>query len=352
MISEHVTYFSNFFHKYPDQFRTCVRSLIATGAEKDWQCLEYLTKNMDQKDLTEIMFGLTSNEKETWSTSIGKVKTTSEDSLVKYLKSKLVGSLIAFQPMVDSEVWEMSLRLRVSEVVSFCDSYHSEGATLLNILTPVFLSKIFDTLDVNKSAKIMEQALEGDLNAVEVQKLKIALTQFVSSIKSRSFTSKIFKALSSIEASKEKMVYRHLLNSVQPSELVDIVASNFPLDLLWHLSSNFQKDVLQSYPLVKKAQLLLSLNEDEREKLIETIGSNGSSARQMLDMEISRIQDNPSDLRRCQIQKDFILREFIAFTRSHIASNPSLMPEIKSASLEWLSTLDIHRQNIPMAKAS
>jgi hypothetical protein len=343
----HVEYLTNFFQKYPDQFRTMFRSLIASSGVKDWQSLEYMSKNMAAKDVNALMFGLTLSEKESFKRSIGKHSPSSPEELMKYIKGQLVGMLIAFQPLVDQEVWEIALKLRTSEVLKFCESYNKEGSVLLNILTPSFLSKILDSVPLDKSFSLMEQALQGDLNAMEVQKLKVALQSYFKTIRVNTFSSKIFKALHNIESSKEKMIYKHLLTSIEPQELTGIVVENFPLDLIWYLSISTQKELLQSYPLVKKAKLLLSFKDQEKEKLMDAISANGSSARQMLEMEISRIQDSSSELKLCRIQKEFIFKEFINFCRAHIETNPSLIPEIKIASFEWLQSLSqesVHHQ--------
>ena len=321
------------------------RNIIASSGVKDWQSLEYISKNMAAQDVSSLMVGLTPSEKDSFKRSIGKHPPSSPDELMKYIKGQLVGMLIAFQPLVDQEVWEMALKLRTSEVFKFCETYKTEGSVLLNILTPSFLAKILDSVPMDKSFALMEQALQGDLNSKEVQKLKVALQSYFKTVRVNTFSSKIFKALNNIEASKEKMIYRHLLSSIEPQELTGIVVENFPLDLIWYLSSATQKDLLQSYPLVKKAQLLLCFEDHEKEKLSDAIAANGSSARQMLEMEFSRIQDSPSELKRCRIQKEVIFKEFINFCRAHIETNPTLIPEIQIASFEWLRSLSQDRPN-------
>ena len=342
MIS-HVEYLTSFFHKYPDQFKTMFRNLIASSGARDWQSLEYMSKNMAAKDVASLMFGLTPSEKESFKKSVGKHVASSPDELMKYIKGQLVGMLIAFQPLVDQEIWEMALRLRTSEVFKFCETHKSEGSILLNILTPTFLAKILDSVPMDKSFSLMEQALQGDMNAKEIEKLKVALISYFKTVRVNTFSSKIFKALHNIESSKEKMIYRHLLNSVEPQELTGIVVENFPLDLIWQVSSATQKDLLQSYPLVKKAQLLLCFNEQEKQTLCESIAANGSSARQMLEMEFSRIQDSPLELKRCRIQREVIFKEFITFCRSHIKTNPALIPEIQTSAFNWLQSLSKDR---------
>lgn len=340
-VSKHLSHLLDYFGKYPDQFRQCVRDMINSGDEHCFESLEYMQKLFSLESFREVAQGFTDTEKVIWQSVVGKNKTIKDpEKLMSFIKERLLKSLIATGPMVDAESWELSLNLKNNDVIRFCKSYKSEGGMLLNILDSAFISRLIDSLPETEAVALMEQAMNCEMRtAQEGIAFKRALKDFVAKSKNNSFPSKMFKALTSIEPAKEKLVYRHLLQSYSTQDLVVAAAQNCPLDLLSYVSNSFYQEVLSAYPLNKKVRLLLCLDEEMKTRMIDASAPNGSSAREMLDMEMKQIEQNPMELKRCQVQKGASIAEFLTFVRGHLGSNPTLQSEIKVAAIEWLNGL-------------
>lgn len=340
-VTKHLTHLMDYFGKYPDQFRKCVRDMINSGDEQCYESLEYMQKLFTLETFKAIAQGFTDTEKVSWQSVVGKAKTIKDpEKVMSFIKERLLKSLIATGPMVDAEAWELSLNLKNNDVIRFCKTYKAEGGMLLNILDSTFISRLIDSLPQAEAVALMEQAMNCEMrSAQEGVNFKNALKDFVAKSRNNSFPSKMFKALSSIDPAKEKLVYRHLLQSYSSQDLVVAAAQNCPLDLLSYVSNSFYQEVLSAYPLNKKVRLLLCLDEEMKNRMIDASAPTGSSAREMLNMEMKQIEDNPMDLKRCQVQKAASINEFLTFVRGHLGTNPALQSEIKVAAIEWLNGL-------------
>lgn len=340
-VSKHLAHLIDYFGKYPDQFRKTVRDMITSGDDQSFQALEFIQKVITLDTFKEIAQGFTDTEKVIWQSAVGRAKSIKDpETVMGFIKERLLRSLIATGPMVDGETWELSLTLKNHDVIKFCKAHKAEGGMLLNILDPSFISRLIDTLPQAEAVALMEQAMNCEMrSAQEGTDFKMALKAYVARAKNNAFPSKMFKALGSIDPVKEKLVYRHLLQTYSAQDLVTTAAQNCPLDLLGYVSNSFYQEVLSAYPLNKKVRFLMGLDEEMKTRMIDASAPTGSSAREMLNMEMKQIEQNPMELKRCLAQKAATTQEFLSFVRGHLDSNPALQSEIKVAAMEWLTSL-------------
>lgn len=340
-VNQDLNHLLSYLAKYPDQFRKSVREMLRASDEQSQEALEYIHKISNVQALKEMIQGFTETERLGWQSVVGKARSIKDPArAMKFIKERLIRSLIASGPMVDAEVWELSLSLKAHDVVKFCHTYKKEGGMLLNILDASFISKVIDSLPEDEAMALMSQAVECEMRTPqEANNLKNALLLFVGKQKQNSFQTKIFKSLASLEPSKEKLVYKHLLKSVSLEELAQAAASNCPLDVLEYVSTGFYQDILSTYPLNKKVKFLICLEEGLKDRMINSSAPQGSSARQMLEMEMKQIEEDSVELRRCHMQKNSITQDFLFFMREHLKNNPSLQSEIKVAAVDWLNGL-------------
>jgi hypothetical protein len=340
-VTKHLNHLLDYFGKYPDQFRKCVRDMINSGDEHCYAALEYMQKLFTLETFKDVAQGFTDTEKVSWQSVVGKAKTIKEpEKVMSFIKERLLKSLIATGPMVDPEAWELSLNLKNNDVIRFCKTYKAEGGMLLNILDSTFISRLIDSLPQAEAMSLMEQAMNCEMRSPkEGIDFKNALKDFVAKSKNNSFPSKMFKSLTSLDPAKEKLVYRHLLQYYSTQDLVFAATQNCPLDLLGYVSKSFYQEILSNYPLNKKVRLLICLDDEMKTRMIDACAPAGSSAREMLDMEIKQIEQNPMDHKRCLIQKSTFVSEFLGYVRGHLGSNPALQSEIKVAAIEWLTSL-------------
>lgn len=334
-------YLQNFIVKYPDNLKAVIRNFLFTSSLEETNCLVYIGRTIEFKQIEEVVAGLSDKEREQWK-FVQKVSVVLDIPKVRhFLNAKLVASLATTQPLMDNESWEIIMRMRHEDVPRFCEKFRLEGAILLNVLNTKFLVKVMNSIPPEKSIALMEQGGEcgSAISKEDAKKLREALVSFSSEMRSQLFSMKILKVLDVIDYSKEKVIYSNLLDSYQESELVEVATANFPMNVLWHLPQKCQADIIQSLPVNKKAAFFCTLEESQRQSLIESSMAKGTNARDMLDMEMERLTANDIEYKKCQLQKNQIWKEFTSFIREHIKNNPDVVGDIQEGCRHWLSEI-------------
>lgn len=339
-VAKDIEYFLEFKNKYPDVLKDFVRRQLVLNTAEAIVTLEYFQKIIPSAEMNAVISQLNERERDTWKTVVGKSNVIKNPNKVMiYVRTQMTKCFIAAKPMADEDIIELTLKLKASDVVKFCDQYPQSAGDLLNLLNSQFIAQVLDKLEMQKASSLLESALETDAGALNSEELKKSLKAFFTINHKNGFPAKMFKVLESIDPGKEKVIYSQLMRVASQDELAEVACRNCPLDVIWLLPKSVHQEVLQAYPLQKKVRFLMSLDDDKRQLLIEASCPAGSSARQMLEMEVKQIEENPIELKRCMVQKTQLSQEFLMFLRSHVSNNQALVSEVRMATWEWLSQI-------------
>ena len=331
-------YFSEFKQKYPEIFKEFIREQLALNTVNSIASLEYIRNLMVSDDVFLLISLLNDTDRLLWKNSIGREKSIKDPAkLMVYIKGEMTRAFIAAKPMVEPEIIELTLKLKSHDVAKFCQTHAENAGELLNLLNPNFISKVLDQLPLEKATELLQSAF--DTSTIGQGSLKKNLQSFVSQTNKNTMAVKLVQVLQGIEPKKEKMIYKHILKVSSTEDLIEIASKNCPLEVLWYLPKSCLNEVLQTYPLTKKARFFVSLDEEKRKQFIEASSAEGSSARQMIDMELKQIEDDPIDLKRCMAQKDVLLLEFLKFFRESCGTNEQVLSDVKLACHQWFTQL-------------
>lgn len=334
-------YMLDFKQKYPEVFKDFIREQLRISSESSISSLEYIRSLMPSDEILTLVSLLNDSDRNLWKTSIGKDKAIKDPAkLMTHIKSEMTRAFIAAKPSVDPEVLELTLKLKVHDVSKFCQSYPDNAGELLNLLNPSFISKVLDRLPVEKATVLLQNAFEVTEAGTNGSGLHKNLKSFISKSHKNSMAVKLLKVLEGVDPKKEKMIYKHMLRASSADELIEVAAKNCPMEVLWYIPKQSLGDALQAYPLNKKARFLISLEDEKKQQFLDASSAEGSSARQMIDMELKQIEENPMDLKRCMAQKDVLLLEFLKFFREFSGSNEQILSDIKMACHQWFGLLE------------
>lgn len=346
-------YFKEFKLKYPEVLKDFIRQQLAVATKDSIATLEYLRSLMPAEEMNLIVVTLNDQDRLAWKSTIGREKTIIDPArLMDYAKGEMMKAFVASRPMVDPELLELTLKLRTHDVVRFGELYPDDMGELLNLLNPVFISKILDKLDVEKAEKFLAVALEAGLPGGKTNNLKDNLKKFLNVTQKNSMASKLAKVLEGVEPSKEKMIYSHMLKMSSTEDLIETAVKNCPLDVVWLLPKSALNDILQAYPLQKKARLFVSLDQEKKKILMEASSAEGSSAREMIDMELKQIEENPQELRRCQAAEGALTLEFLRFLRQHTQNSEQVLSDVRLACHIWFSELAVAESSHSSSRAA
>lgn len=334
-------YFMEFKLKYPDVMKDFIRQQLSASTKDSISTLEYLRTLMTSEDMTALINCLNDQDRLKWKATIGTEKAIIDPTrLMTYIKGEMMKAFIASKPLVDPELLELTLKLKVHDVIRFSEMYSDDAGELFNLLNPVFISKVLDKIEMNQAEKFLHAALESDHATHKKSTLHVNLKKYLNISLKNGMATKLIKVLEAIEPQKEKMIYAQMLKVTSSDDLIETASKNCPLDVLWLLPKTALNEVLQAFPLQKKARLFVSLENDLKTILVEASSSEGSSARQMIDMEMKQIEENPQELRRCQAQTALLTIEFLKFVRMHSQSNEQILSDIRLACYVWFSQIN------------
>ena len=333
-------YFMEFKLKYPDAMKDFIRFQLNASTKDANATLEYLRTLMPSEEMTAIIASLNDIDRLKWKATIGSEKAIIDPArLMTYIRGEMLKAFIGSRPLVDPELLELTLKLKVHDVTKFCETYPDDSGELLNLLNPAFISKVLDKIDIKLAEKFLHAALEAGFAGSKTSTLQANLKKYLNIAQKNNMASKLIKVLEFVEPEKEKMIYAHMLKVASTDDLIETAVKNCPLEVVWLLPKSALNEVLQAYPLQKKARLFVSLEAELKTILIEASSAAGSSARQMIDMEMKQIEENPQELRRCQAQGTLLTLEFLKFLRLHGQSNEQVLSDIRLACHIWFSQL-------------
>jgi hypothetical protein len=93
-----------------------------------------------------------------------------------------------------------------------------------------------------------------------------------------------------------------------------------PGELVMRLPEETLKRVLKEYPLSNKVNLLSTLKDDDRVYLSDILAVKGTSAREVLEMEIEGLMDDEIKFQKLKNKKAEFWDDFIKFTRSSMTT--------------------------------
>ncbi len=344
-------YLLDFKLKYPDVMKDFVRRQLISGSKEAILSLEYMTLLMPTEDMKSVVGSLNDLDRHTWMATVGQEKQIPDPAkLMGYIKGEMLKSFMATRPLVDPELLELTLKLKLHDVLKFTELHPASSGELLNLLNPAFISKVLDKVDITKMEKILIAAVDSDLSPAAAGTLKNHLKSYLTLNQKNSLAPKLLKVLEGVEPDKEKIIYASMLRSASSDDLIETAVKNCPLEVVWLLPKSALNDILSVYPLQKKARLLVGLEESERQVLLEASSSEGSSARQMIDMEMKQIEENTLEFKRCQSQRTHQLHDFLKFLRQHSQTNEQILSDIRMSCLIWFSQLA--EKTHPVAQAA
>ena len=106
------------------------------------------------------------------------------------------------------------------------------------------------------------------------------------------------------------------------------------------LPPTFIKEVLQSYPMEKRIQLIASRPEQEANKLLNSFAEKETTAREMLDMELETFKSDVTKLGAARSGQEDIWKEFVTFCRHALDKQPQYRSEAHKLLKEWANGLD------------
>jgi len=334
--------FQQCLEQQPQEAVNMVRRWINEPEEKYKLILQGISQQATAEQMDRIMLNLSEFQRDQWREFIGKhldSKDLSEAN--KLLFYEVIKAFLVPTKIKDSDLLNLIMDLNTTSAVDFLNSYPEQIGIMMNILSPTvinnILSKVNDaTVDrwLQEGALFKTQHLEAQL-----PKLKDALFKFKESHTESPFIQRIISMLSNVEANRETALYRALAKATNSEVVFETAKKNFPSELVIQLPPTLLKEVIQSYPMSKRVEIIASRFEEEQSTLINALADEGTPARDLIDMELENISKDKSLRSSIESRRDHIWEEFISSVRVVINKDPSYNKYKESLIKDWSKSL-------------
>jgi hypothetical protein len=302
--------------------------------------LKALAQQLFDEELAQIFKGLNEHERHKWKTNLDRFLTPDEVKVAnKFISEEVVRSMIDPSRIQDIELVDMLLSLNTDVAIKFVKEKKTEGRILMNLLTPQFSGKILNSLPTDEAGVIIDNAMTFDFGEISdnFQTFKTVLGNFIESQKRKPMSDKIIQMMPDFNPLKEKMLYSFLAKEGMREEMQKMASQFVPTDIIGELPKDFLKKVMQNYPMTKKVALLFTCDETLKATLINAFAEEGSTARQMLDLEFDNVKGDKLSIARMESRKDLIMKEFIQFVRESVKNEKEFASDIDIIINVWVS---------------
>jgi hypothetical protein len=318
-----------------------VKNWINDPTLSNQMALRAVAQQFSDEELVNIFKSLNDQERDKWKDHLDHFLDDQQLAEAnQYISEEVIRTMIDPGKIKEIEVIDLVLNLSLDLACKFVVEKPAQGKVLMNLLNPQTISKIINRLDEAQADKVILNSMTFDFNEVNdnYKSFSADLNEFILNQKRRPFNQKIVQMVSDFNPLKEGLLYTYLAKSGMYEEMLNVAKQFIPFDCVQLLPKEVLKEIMQTYPMNKKVQLLTVCDLDLKETLMNAFADQGSTARQMIDMEFNNLNADKVGLTRLQMQKDGVLKEFIAFVRSYVMANKQVQQDIEPVVKEWIES--------------
>lgn len=322
----------------PSEAINMLRNWINESQETHKLILQGVSQQAASDQMETLMSGLSEFQRDQWRDLIGKHLEPKELAEAnKLLFYEVIKAFLVPTKIKDGELLNLVMELSSASTVEFLNSHPNEIGILMNILSPGVINNILAKVNDATADRWLLEAATFKSKHLEskLPELKTALQNFKESNGPSPFIQRIVSMISSADTSREITLYRALAKSSNADTVIDTAKKNFPGELVMRLPGTFLKEVIQSFPMSKRVEIIASRNPEERDTLISYMAEKGTPARDLIDMEIENLEQDKALKASIQSRKNHIWTEFVTTLRSALAKNPSYDSFKEELIKEW-----------------
>lgn len=339
----------HFLSTQPQDSMIMIKNWINNPTSENQMALKALAQQLSDEELMNVFKGLNDFERERWKDHLDHFMDDQQLAQAnQHISEEVVRTMIDPGKVKDIELIDLVLSLSLDIACKYVVERPEQGKILMNLLTPVHIGKILNKLPEEKAEVVVAHSLDFDLTQVTdgFAGFKQDLTVFIAQQKRKPFNAKIMQMVGEFNPLKESLLYNFLAKSGMKEEMMTTAKTNIPYECIMMLSKDVMKDFMQAYPMNKKVQFLSVCEDDMKSVLLKSFAEDGSSARQMIDLEFESLNSDKMALTRLQLQKETIVKEFVMYVRQYLSSHKEAEQEVEFAVNDWIQTFESQRPDL------
>jgi len=207
-----------------------------------------------------------------------------------FLNNQLILDLIVPKPELAPDIQELIFAVTAEEVSAIYVENKEMAAQVMSLLPSSQISSIASRLDDDVCAELYpllaKANVESSLKNIESIKQGILKLRGDGDMVENPFIESIPDLMPTASMNKEKLLYNVLVESKQWKMIKVLSEQSFPSSLISDLPVELIKAAFLKLSNPRRAELILSKDESEREVYFSAVGEPGKKLRDMLDLEI------------------------------------------------------------------
>ncbi len=328
--------------QYPVEASNLSREWIAANSSDSKLALRAVAQQLDSEDFAKLLTSLGQEQREAWKGVIGAYLAVNElKEANKIIARDVVRALLVPARVKDTSLLNLLMELGPVKISQFLEQKEHLAGIMLNLLSPSVTGSILNSVSDQKVENWLTQAATFNIEKLEEsgQELKKSLQEYKQSLAPSHFNARIAELILSASPSKERMLFKSMAKASGADEVIRVAKQLFPSELLLKLPESFLKETLQSYPMAKRLELIISQNEANRDRLLNSFAEAGTPAREMMDMEMESINNDAGRVSNIQSRSEEIWREYVYFARQSLERSSQYRPDSERLITEWARTL-------------
>ena len=326
----------------PDQASNLIKQWVKAPMKEAREALVSLPQVLSTEEFLVLFQHLTLEDRKAWKKILShSMPVDNMDGAGVFVAAQIVDSILESGPMIDEELKRLISELEVSESMGIAADDPELGGVLVNLLPTTQVSQLYSMMPPELANRVTLASLnfsDSELqNKTNRLKESIQATKSIGKPQAVPFLEKASDLISQLDPDKEASIFNALAEAGQFQLLQSTAQQFFPAELSLGLPGSFLKATLERMPLTRRAELLTSRNEADRSILLDAIGKPGSKLRDLIDVEVQQVQDDPLRARRAEKLKDVMWKEFIQLVRVRIRSNELAADQAEPVLAAWLS---------------
>ncbi len=328
--------------QYPTEASNVSREWMAQNNEESKLALRAVAQQLGSDEFAGLLSSLGQEQRELWKSLIGAYLNALElKEANKIIARDVLKSLLVPSRVKDVALLNMLVELGPLKITQFLDRNESHAGLMLNLLSPSLTGSILAKITDQKAEQWLTAAAVFDVAQIEhqVPEFKKAIIEFKQSLAPSHFNGRLAELILTAAPSKERMLFKSIAKSSGADEVIKVAHRLFPSELLLNLPAAFLKETLQAYPMSKRLELILSQNDSNSQKLLEIFAEEGTTAREMMEMEMETVTNDVGMISSIKGRADDIWRNYVQFARQSLERAPQYRPDVEKLLKDWAGGL-------------
>ncbi|MFZ9595103.1 MAG: hypothetical protein ACO3A2_03405 [Bdellovibrionia bacterium] len=326
----------------PEKAAALVKQWVKAPGRGSSEALAVLPQELSTEEILLVFKHMSMDDRKSWRKLLSpNVDQATLAVASRFIFSQIVESLLTPPPMINDELRSMISELSIPECIEIALQDAELGGLLVNILPSMEVGRMFSLMNPELANTVTIASLKFSEESIRLRSndLKAAIETLKGKRKPSTapFVDGATELFKHIGPEKESPILGALIESQEFDLLNSAVHQYFPAELVFKLPPRVLKLCLDRLPIQKRADFILSTDEESQSILLNSVGKPGSKVRDVIDVEVQQAKEDEIRMKRLERNKSVLLKEFLDVVRLLIRTNQAIEEQADAVIDVWLS---------------